>query len=113
MEARDRTPDGALEVKISITSEGVLAGLSGDLDLGTVETFLECVTKIDLDGQQQVVLDLSQLRFCDARGLAALVTTHKSFREAGRHVSIRNPSPLIRRLLTVTKTDSIVDVDTC
>ncbi len=44
------------------------------------------------------------------RGLAALVRIHESLQAAGRHMSIRDPSPPVRRLLIVTETDRIIDI---
>ncbi len=65
MEARDRKPEGELQVQISTASDRVWTSVSGVLDVRTVDVFLDSMTKVDLDGEQHVVIDLSELRFCE------------------------------------------------
>jgi anti-anti-sigma factor len=55
-----------------------------------------------LDGCRTIVLDLSELTFCDSTGLAGLVRLHKRARAAGGSLVLRAPVQRLRKLLTVT-----------
>src|ERR1700735_1986058 len=53
---------------------------------------------IELD-RDEVVLDVSELSFIGAAGLVALANAEKNFAEAGVELTIRTPSPTLRRVL--------------
>ncbi|MGH3366858.1 MAG: STAS domain-containing protein [Nocardioidaceae bacterium] len=84
--------------------------VSGELGMATTGQLLDSISNMDLDGQQQVTLDLSELSFCDAQGLSTLLTADRVMTQEGRHLSIRGASGPTRRLLAVTGVDQFLDV---
>lgn len=56
--------------------------------------------------KQEVILDLSRVHAIDAAGIGALV----SLQAAGLYLRLRDPSPLVREILGVTKLDSVMEI---
>jgi anti-sigma B factor antagonist len=75
--------------------------VSGELDIRTCER-LERMTGELVDVGRRVVLDLSELTFCDSTGLAVLVRLHKRAETAGGTLVLRAPVPRVLNLLTLT-----------
>jgi anti-sigma B factor antagonist len=58
-----------------------------------------------------VVVDLSNLVFCDSRGLLALRDTHEHLRATHGRLTLRRPPRLVRRLFGITGLDEVLDVE--
>jgi anti-sigma B factor antagonist len=82
----------------------------GELDIATEPLLLETIDPLRRAEHDRVVADLSELTFCDARGLAALVAVHDRLAEAGIHLSLTGASAKLRRLLVITKLDQRLDL---
>lgn len=67
--------------------------LEGVLDLATTKMFFEA---IPLPWSQGLVMDLSDLEFCDSSGIAALLHVARNVNE---RVVLRNPRTQVRRVL--------------
>jgi anti-anti-sigma factor len=85
---------------ISVGADGVL-WLSGEFDLAAVETFMR-VACDSIDGQHEVVLDLSNVRFLDSAGIRA-ITTFSNVCKGG--LVLRSPSDNIRRVIDLVGID--------
>lgn len=90
-------PDQFLAVE-SLAGEVPTLVLRGELDSSNVNVLEREVAAVLAAQPARVVFDVSELAFIDSAGLAVLVTT------AGRvaHVAVRNPSPILRRVLAAT-----------
>ena len=89
-------------LQITADADGVMR-LSGELDLEQMDAFVESAMA-SIDGQREIVFDLSQLTFLDSSGIRAIVGL------AGRvpqGVVLRNPRDNVRRVLR------IVDLESC
>jgi len=105
MDARAREEGGmavdpSTQLKVQPVDDGVIQ-VSGELDIRTCDE-LERVAGPQADRGEQVVLDLSELTFCDSTGLAGLVRLHKRAVAAGGHLVLRSPLPRVLNLLTLT-----------
>ena len=76
--------------------------LAGDLDMLTAPQLTGRVAHAVDRGATEVVLDAERLEFCDSSGLAALVRLAQQL--DGGTVTIRDPRPIVRRLLEVSGT---------
>jgi anti-sigma B factor antagonist len=54
------------------------------------------------------VLDLHQVQALDAAGIGLLVDLHCRAQQRERSVTVSNPSPRVRRLLSLTSLDSLL-----
>jgi anti-anti-sigma factor len=84
----------------AVDVDGDVIRLSGDLDAQTSSRLDEAIEAQLARGQEQVVLDLSDLAFVDSSGLRSLVLARGP--EGTRRVVLRSPSASVVRLLDIT-----------
>jgi anti-anti-sigma factor len=93
-----------LSRRVLPTGEAV-ACIGGELDLATAEMavrFVRCV----IDGHHgPVIVDLTALVFCDARGLSAFVRMAGYAERAGRPFRLVSPSPKVAKIMRITGLD--------
>jgi anti-sigma B factor antagonist len=88
----------------------VLVHLAGELDLATA-TRAELAVRLALARScGRLVLDLSELRFCDSSGLRALLHMQDDATAEGRDFVVHRPSPAVRRVLELTGLDQRIIV---
>jgi anti-sigma B factor antagonist len=63
-----------------------------------------------LDAAADVVVDLRRVTFCDSSGLNVLVRARQRHVAAGGSLGLAHPSPMLRRLLSVSGLESVFDV---
>src|SRR4051794_24988240 len=105
-------PVGPVEMVTSTDEHDgkVVVSVGGDVDLVTSEE-LRQVLEAAVRGNPHVEVDLPGLTFIDSSGLSALVEGHRAARDAGGVVVLRHPTPMLRRLLDITRLDSLLVVD--
>ena len=79
-----------------------LVEVGGELDLSTVSAFEDHLELAVGQGRGDVVVDMSQVAFCDSRALCALVAARHDAATAHRGVRVINPSRCVERLLQLT-----------
>jgi anti-sigma B factor antagonist len=90
----------------------VYLSVSGDL-LGE-NTGIELVDKIneylnDIKNKK-FVLDMSEARYVNSQGLGVLITSYTRVKNHGGAFVLVNPSEPIKKLLTITKLDSVFQI---
>jgi anti-anti-sigma factor len=79
----------------------VVLKLTGELDLDTAPILYSRFEDIVSRGRWRIVLDASDLGFCDSTGLSALLAAHQACESAGGSLSLAAPDDLLIRLLSV------------
>ena len=79
--------------------------LRGELDLASTEEF-QAAFLTYLDGQSELVIDLSELQFIDSSGIRAMIDVAR--RAAPRAVRLRSPHPNVRRVFELTGFEPLV-----
>ncbi len=82
-------------------NDGATVLLHGELDFISAEDARRALEELEA-GIQQIVLDLSNITFCDAAGVRFLLTAQKQARITGRDLVVRHASKRLRRLLALT-----------
>lgn len=83
-----------------------LLRLEGVIRLGeSAAFFAETLERALVDGDGDVVIDLSRINYIDSTGLGELVGYLGRFRDRGRRLLLVNPADSIRRLLEVARLD--------
>lgn len=81
-----------------------VVGLVGELDSSNTGS-----VRAALEGQvheaKDLVLNLAELDFMDCSGVKLLVFLAKKLEEVGGRLVLVSPSPLVRRVITLTKID--------
>ena len=98
-----------LAVARSSTPGGVRVAFSGELDLVSVPTAVDALRDGD-ENTGDVILDLRELTFMDAAGLAVIVNAGHRARRAGRRFVIQVRSPSVRRLLALSRAERTLEI---
>jgi anti-sigma B factor antagonist len=81
---------------------GAAVEIGGELDVATAEAAFGYVKTIIDDLGGPVVVGLAGVRFCDARGLHALVRMAQYAEQAACPFRVTSPGPRITRLMEIT-----------
>jgi anti-sigma B factor antagonist len=101
---RRRAASLELSHRILPTGEAI-AGIGGELDIATADTAVSYLTEV-IDGHHgPVIADLTALRFCDARGLGALLQIARYAERSDHKFRVASPSPSLVKLLRITALD--------
>jgi anti-anti-sigma factor len=93
-----------LSHRILPTGEAV-ADIGGELDIATADAAVSYVTRIIDRHRGPVILTLTTLRFCDARGLSALLRIARHAEQGDHRFRLASPSPSLVKLLHITALD--------
>ena len=93
-------PNGRASITVETRAEGgtPVVSLSGELDLTNVERVQSVIGEMITDGTKRLVVEASELEFMDSSGLALLASVARKVPE----VELRDPSPIVRRLVDLT-----------
>nr|WSX53641.1 STAS domain-containing protein [Streptomyces sp. NBC_00974] len=106
-------PDPVRPSSTGPNPETVVVRLSGEMDITRVSEvrtmLLRAVTRPD--GPAEIVIDLSDLTFCDSSGLNALLRARLEAVESGHTLRLAAPSHQMLRLLELTGTLGLFPID--
>jgi anti-sigma B factor antagonist len=91
-----------LRVSVAHGDDETVVALAGELDMSTADQLSGTVNEELRLGPGRIVLDLSDLTFCDSLGLGTLVVLSRQARVQQTYLVVRNPSPFFTRMLDVT-----------
>ena len=95
-------------MNIHVRDSARLVVLSGRLDVVSVaDVRNELHAAID-DGTGDLYLDASGIEAIDASGLGVLVGAHRRAGRAGRRFVLAAPSPIVSRMLHLTRLDRVL-----
>jgi anti-anti-sigma factor len=102
----DRSGATSLELSYRVlpTGEAVVA-IGGELDIATADTAVSYLTRVVDRHHGPVIADLAALRFCDARGLSALLRIAIYAEQGDHRFRLVSPSPSLVKLLRITALD--------
>jgi anti-sigma B factor antagonist len=97
------------DVQIQVTGTVALVQPTGELDMATapaLRTALEAAANLSVE---RLVVTLRDVSFLDSTGLGALVHGWRLASEKGVTLTVREPSPTVRRILDITGLDHLLD----
>ena len=77
----------------------------GELDILSAEVAVSYVRNVIDRHQGPVTMNLTELAFCDAKGLAALVRMARYAEQNGRQFRLASPSPSLIKIMRITGLD--------
>ncbi|GAA0711383.1 STAS domain-containing protein [Dactylosporangium roseum] len=93
----------ALTLEVATNDDMLTITAHGDLDLTTCHHLLAATTDATATNTvATIVLDLTDLGFCDSAGLGALVRIHRAGQRYNRLLILHAPAPDLRRMLEIT-----------
>lgn len=101
-------PNGPTSITATTWAEGgtQVVRLSGELDITSVERVRSVIGELLSAGTGRLVVETSELTFMDSSGLALLTSVAGKVPE----IEIRDPSPIVRRLIDLTGLAQILNV---
>jgi anti-sigma B factor antagonist len=87
-----------------------IATIAGDVDTRTADTLRHEASMIIEQGSPHLVLDLSQVGFCDSAGLSALIGLWHAAQAVGGALRLANVPDRLMRMLVLTGVDTILPV---
>lgn len=85
--------------------------LGGEIDLYTAPALHgELDGLLSGEGPAQIVVDMSDVEFCDSTGMNVLLGAHRRAREQGGDLELASPRPTIRKILQVTGLETVFTV---
>ena len=104
-----RSIAASLELSHRILPTGEAAArIGGELDIATADMAVRFITQVIDSHPGPVVVDLTALSFCDARGLSALLRMASYADRADHPFRLTSPSALLVKLLRIGKLDRIM-----
>jgi len=82
-----------------MTTNARVVGISGELDLHSVDEASEALGRAIADRDRRLVIDLRRCSFIDSTGLATIIHVTRPLRENGSRVALVCPSGDVRKLL--------------
>lgn len=76
--------------------------LSGELDLATVPALNSQIDQLFADGVDHLLIDLTELTFCDSTGLAAFVRGDNQVAARGGWLRVTGASGRVERVLRIS-----------
>jgi anti-sigma B factor antagonist len=98
-----------LTVSDEVVGDTRVVRCSGEIDMATVPTLREEISRLQIDGPPRLVVDLTEITFIDSLGLGALVGAHKRARVLQGSLAII-PSAATQRVLTATALDRVFEI---
>jgi anti-anti-sigma factor len=101
---------GELRTRTETADGTAVVSVQGEVDLVSSDQ-LRRVLDDALQETPRVTLDLTELTFIDSSGLSALVDAHRKARDAGGTLTLRHPTPMLRRLLDITRLETLLVIE--
>ena len=108
MEELDASDGDGGAADITFDADGVpTIKLSGEIDMANVDSLRRLIEPVVARAPECVIFDLAALKFMDSSGIALLLQVSA---KAGA-VRLRDPSPLVRRMIDATGLSDVLVVD--
>lgn len=101
-------PQFSVRIDDSAEPGTVLVRLAGDLDLAGADEARAVVDQAVAAEPATLAFDVTELRFMDSSGIAVLIAAAQKVNS----VILRNPSPVIQRLLNLAGLSEVFTVET-
>lgn len=90
----------------------VIVRVGGEMDIDRAPLLHEALRTLitQPDCPPEVVLDLTELAFCDSSGLNAILRARLAAEEHDRRLSLHAPNPQVTKLLALTGTDQLFPI---
>jgi anti-sigma B factor antagonist len=91
-----------LQVGFSTQADQAIVTLAGELDIASTGIVGRRLSALIDEGFTRIVIDLSELVFCDATGLGILIKTAVRAAQRGGWLRVTTAGPMIDRIIGIT-----------
>lgn len=80
----------------------------GEIDVSSVDILQKALSRAVTEGTSDIVIDATDLRFCDVRGMEVIDAARSVLSGRGRRLVISNPNHEVRRLIGLLGTHGLL-----
>lgn len=62
------------------------------------------------NGEKNMILDLSQVKYCDSSGLSAILVANRLCKNSGGTFVLTGLNPAVERLITISQLDTVLNI---
>jgi anti-anti-sigma factor len=99
-----------LTVASTHTDEDAVLTLSGEIDMSTADLLQAAAAHMITEQPARLVLDFTEVSFCDSRGLSVLIGLSRQARQAGTRLVVANPGEFMVALIDLTGLRAVFEV---
>nr|AUN36985.1 anti-sigma F factor antagonist SpoIIAA-2 [uncultured bacterium] len=99
-----------LEISVNEGGSGTVITAKGEVDLGSAPQLRDAILKAVKSAKTGLAIDLSSVGYMDSSGVATLVEGLKACREPNIPFSIVSPSQSVRKVLELSRLDSVFTI---
>jgi anti-anti-sigma factor len=105
-------PVGLFEIDVSSAEGGVkLIALRGELDFDDAPRLGRVLGELRAEGEQKLVIDISELTFIDSSGISVLVKAAKAAAAEDAAFVVAAPTPNVQRVFDIVNLSELVVVE--
>ncbi|MFJ9847646.1 STAS domain-containing protein [Kitasatospora sp. NPDC101155] len=108
--AEGEQDSGGLHVAVGRDGPVRIVTVAGELDHDSADGLRTALSCPGDDGIERIVVDFSDLRFCDSTGLNILLYARIEAEAAGLRLELAGLRPIVARLFEVTGADSVLRI---
>ncbi|MFD0692006.1 STAS domain-containing protein [Actinomadura fibrosa] len=97
-------------ITVHASEAGPVLRIAGDLDFNTASGLREEVRRVPLDPGRLLILDLTDLTFCDSSGISALIAARNRAVAAGAGIALAAVPPNTARILGIVGLDKVFPI---
>jgi anti-sigma B factor antagonist len=98
---------GTMEITADPVDGGCLLVVAGEIDLANVNIFIERLFELSANGDQKIVLDLTDVEFIDSTVINALYAAAPRIRSNGGDMAIVIINPSVSRVIEIAGLDLV------
>lgn len=91
--------------------QNIIIHIKGEIDIYSAPDFKENLYNMIGEGEQDIILECSDLSYIDSMGLGILVGALKRIKQQDHNIVIRNPKSSVRKLFKITGLDKVFIVE--
>lgn len=99
-----------LTVTVRRVGASAVVAPAGELDHHSAGTLRDSLETCIADGRSRIVIDCSDLEFCDSIGLNVLLTTRMAAEAVGGEVHLAGMRPIVARVFEITGAGAVFTV---
>ena len=84
--------------------------LEEKLDTNVAPTLKSELVLISGNGEKNIILDLSNCRYCDSSGLSAILVANRLCKNAGGTFVLTGLTDAVDRLITISQLDTVLNI---
>ena len=99
-----------MNLDFKMIENSLIVRLSGEFDLHTADYFKEQIEDKLSSKINNLILDLSEIKFIDSSGLGAILAKYKQLNNRGGKLAIVNPTPQVKRIFELSGILKIINI---